>query len=441
MATTRESGRSIPWIHLLFFCSGFPALIYQIVWQRALFAIYGLNIQSVTIVVSGFMLGLGLGSLAGGALSRSRRLTPVSLFAAAEFLTGILGAVSLNLFHRIAEFTAVKSLVQTGLVSFCVIVLATLLMGATLPLLVEHFVRSSHNVGASVGALYFVNNLGAAFACFCAAVWLMRHLGESGSVRFAALVNIVVATGALAYSLRRWQPKKDVSNPVVSATPTNGIASAPGRPLPYFLALGCAAFSGFAALSYEILWYRVLAFGSNDTAAGFALLLGAYLYGLALGSRFIERYSRTHAQEAAGHMLSAVLFASAMVAFAVNPLSAWTLTFTSPDKGGWPGSVILLSVCIGASFFGATLPLVAHVSVNPAARAGASLSYLYAANIAGSTVGTLLVGYVLLDYFSVYQISILLLIAGTLLAAALFAAPTAPSFPWNRGVAFPALAA
>jgi len=154
MATTRESGRSIPWIHLLFFCSGFPALIYQIVWQRALFAIYGLNIQSVTIVVSGFMLGLGLGSLAGGALSRSRRLTPVSLFAAAEFLTGILGAVSLNLFHRIAEFTAGKSLVQTGLVSFCVIVLATLLMGATLPLLVEHFVRTSHNVGASVGALF-----------------------------------------------------------------------------------------------------------------------------------------------------------------------------------------------------------------------------------------------------------------------------------------------
>jgi hypothetical protein len=43
---------------LLFFCSGFPALIYQIIWQRALFAVYGLNIESVTIVVSGFMLGL-----------------------------------------------------------------------------------------------------------------------------------------------------------------------------------------------------------------------------------------------------------------------------------------------------------------------------------------------------------------------------------------------
>jgi hypothetical protein len=39
MATARNG--HITWIHLLFFCSGFPALIYQIVWQRALFPFMG----------------------------------------------------------------------------------------------------------------------------------------------------------------------------------------------------------------------------------------------------------------------------------------------------------------------------------------------------------------------------------------------------------------
>src|SRR4029077_8010206 len=53
----------------LFFCSGMPALVYQIVWQRALFAIYGVNAESVAVVVSAFMMGLGLGSLAGGWIS------------------------------------------------------------------------------------------------------------------------------------------------------------------------------------------------------------------------------------------------------------------------------------------------------------------------------------------------------------------------------------
>jgi spermidine synthase len=423
MAMRYNNGQHVSWIHVLFFCSGFPALIYQIIWQRALFAIYGLNIQSVTIVVSGFMLGLGLGSLLGGRLSNSRRLAPVMLFATAELLTGSFGIVSLKLFHRIGEFTVGSSLFETGLVSFLVIVLSTLLMGTTLPLLVEYLVRSSRNVGTSVGGLYFANSLGSGFACFLAAAWLMRRLGQSGSIRLAALVNVLVAAGALGCDLY-WRHSKKNHTDLASEV----IAGSPCSLLPYSLALGCAAFSGFAALAYEIIWYRLLAFGSGDTAAAFASLLGAYLSGLALGSRLIERYSRNHHPENAIRTLSAIIFASAMVAFSVGPLSAWALGFTSPDRLGspWPGSVILMLVCVGASFFGATFPLVAYASVNPAERAGSSLSYLYAANIVGSTLGTLVVGYIFLDYFSVYQISILLLVGGAFFAAAVLAVSTRP---------------
>jgi hypothetical protein len=39
---------------VLFFFSRFPALIYQLTWQRALFRIFGVNIESVTIVVTTF---------------------------------------------------------------------------------------------------------------------------------------------------------------------------------------------------------------------------------------------------------------------------------------------------------------------------------------------------------------------------------------------------
>ena len=46
----------------LFFLSGFPALLYQVVWQRSLFSLFGTNVESVTVVVAAFMLGLGLGS-------------------------------------------------------------------------------------------------------------------------------------------------------------------------------------------------------------------------------------------------------------------------------------------------------------------------------------------------------------------------------------------
>src|SRR5882672_5047862 len=90
---------------VLFFFSGFPALIYQLTWQRTLFRIFGVNIESVTIVVTAFMLGLGLGSLAGGWLSKRSGIPLLPLLAVIELLTGAFGLVSLGIFDRVGDLT------------------------------------------------------------------------------------------------------------------------------------------------------------------------------------------------------------------------------------------------------------------------------------------------------------------------------------------------
>ena len=38
------AGSAHPLVVLAFFVSGFPALIYQLTWQRALFTLYGTNV-------------------------------------------------------------------------------------------------------------------------------------------------------------------------------------------------------------------------------------------------------------------------------------------------------------------------------------------------------------------------------------------------------------
>ena len=58
------------WLVSLFFFSGFSALIYQVVWQRMLFTFFGVNIESVTLIVIIFMFGLGVGALIGGLVSK-----------------------------------------------------------------------------------------------------------------------------------------------------------------------------------------------------------------------------------------------------------------------------------------------------------------------------------------------------------------------------------
>ena len=54
-AGTQQDDQLARWrrvLCVLFFFSGFPALIYQLTWQRALFRAFGVNIESVTIVVT-----------------------------------------------------------------------------------------------------------------------------------------------------------------------------------------------------------------------------------------------------------------------------------------------------------------------------------------------------------------------------------------------------
>jgi predicted membrane-bound spermidine synthase len=179
---------------LLFWASGFAALIYQVVWQRALFGIFGVNQESVTLIVSAFMLGLGLGSLAGGALSKWRR--PLFLFALAELSVGAFGLVSLPVFRAVGELTqdAPPSLVLA--ISFLTALVPTLAMGATLPLLVAHGVGRSDE-GLSVRRLYFVNTLGSAAAAVVTVAWLLPGLGAARTTWFAALINLIVGGGAL----------------------------------------------------------------------------------------------------------------------------------------------------------------------------------------------------------------------------------------------------
>ncbi len=188
----------LPFIYAVFLLSGSAALVYQVVWQRALFAIYGVNIESVTIVVTAFMLGLGLGSFAGGRISRDPQRRILLWFGGIEITIGLYGAASLAIFHWIGALTAGVSGPAAFVLSFALVLLPTMLMGATLPLLVAHSVRQSGNVGRSVGTLYFVNTLGSAVAAFATGVTLLASLGQSGTVLLAAGLNISVGASVLA---------------------------------------------------------------------------------------------------------------------------------------------------------------------------------------------------------------------------------------------------
>jgi spermidine synthase len=184
---------SRPVLYAIFFLSGVSALIYQLCWQRSLLTIFGSNVESAAIVVSSFMIGLGIGSLAGGWVSEHPRIPLLLAFSVAEFAIGLCGIFSLHVFKVAGAAVSGGSLLQTGAVCFGLLLVPTLFMGSTLPLLVTHHVRSLKNVGRSVSWLYFINTLGASAGCLAASLVCLAFFGMKTTVVIAACLNGLAA--------------------------------------------------------------------------------------------------------------------------------------------------------------------------------------------------------------------------------------------------------
>ena len=240
------------------------------------------------------MLGLGLGSLAGGAITKRSQLPLLAIFGFVELSIATYGVLSLRIFHSAAEYTAGVGALQTGLIAFALVLFPTLLMGSTLPILVSYAVRASRNVGASVGLLYAVNTLGSAAACICAGLFLMRNLGEHGSVALAAAVNGLVGLSALAWHALSGKKTADHTGGSeqgtgrVSTTDLGSLAST-ALTFNFPFALLIVGVAGFISLAYEMVWYRLFSYYTAGSAKSFAFLLGAYLTGLGIGSLVCQR--------------------------------------------------------------------------------------------------------------------------------------------------------
>lgn len=407
-------------VYLAFFLSGFPALIYQLLWQRALFTIYGVNIESITVVVAAFMAGLGLGSLLGGAISTLRWIEPLVAFAVFELSIGAFGLLSPWLFDVVGARTLGASTVQTFFITFALVLFPTFQMGATLPLLVSHLVRRFRNVGASVGVLYFANTLGGAVVCFVAVVWMFGSLGRSGSLTIAAGINLLVGTAAL---LAYWRSRG--TEPAGSSGWRDGGSPGPGPGgaragsafMGFPMALFAVAMTGYISLSYEILWVRTYSFLLGGAAAAFPLLLGAFLAGVALGSWAAGHYCRNIVGfNASTHRRALAYFVmlAGASAFLVVPGIAAVNTWSSL---GFVFS--LFFVTLGAALLGAMLPLISHITLGANQRVGVGLSYLYLANIAGAATGTLITGFILMDHWSARGIGVFTALLGLSLSLAL----------------------
>jgi len=166
------------------------------------------------------------------------------------------------------------------------------------------------------------------------------------------------------------------------------------------LAMLIAGVSGFIGLGFEIAWFRVFLIASSDRAPAFALLLSTFLAGIAAGSYIAEKLTEEKSSEAVVRVVGVLMLLAGLISVYLPPLVGFFRRI---------GVDYLMSVFgffISAALMGSVLPLVCRLAITNGDQAGRRVSLVYVSNILGSTLGTLLVGFVVMQYFGLRQVSL-----------------------------------
>ena len=408
------------------FVSGMSALIYEIVWLRLLKLVFGDTVFAVSTLLAAFMAGLAIGSYFIGRFIDRRPRYALRYYAVIEFGIGLYAlivpflleslvpvGVSITEHYRTSFYTL--SLLRFAL-SLAVLLPPTALMGGTLTVLIKHFSRRPSIVSGNAGRFYAVNTLGAVVGGLAASFWLIGTLGVYTTVALAAVFNILAGSVVLA-----------ASGLAGDVAPGGGQESAPraaARPWSVPLRLVRAipliyAVSGFAALSLEVIWVRMLGMLTSMHVQSFSVMLAIVLCGIAIGSAIFTKW------------LAGPINAVAWLIGLEIAIGLWTLVSVPlfrrippvplPPHGPMPGydapappvalTVIgpsLVLTLVPAVLMGMIFPLIVGFYAGHVGKVGENFGRVYGANTLGGILGSFAGGFVLLPVLGIQKSMVLL---------------------------------
>ena len=373
------------WYFLFFFLSGFCSVLYELVWLRLSMAQFGVTTAMVSIVLSVFMAGLGLGSWASGRWLRKPdgSFSALRRYALIELLIGISGIVvpyelvwgrhlleTSTLTSSLGFYAAAGLWVAGSLLPWCA------LMGATVPVAMGAIRQTLPTESSRSFSFLYMANVTGAVAGTVIPLFLIELLGFRGTVRIGACCNGLIAISAFALSRKSLRGSAaEPAAEVTQASSTSGDSSI----------LALLFLSGLTSMAMEVVWVRCYTPYFGTVVYAFASILGIYLISTVLGSVFYRRWSRLKTHE------SPVVWAL-LGTFALLPLVA-----ASP--------AIQMSrvprLWLGVGPFTALLGFITPMLVDRFSRGNPSKAgTAYATNIVGCIVGPVLAGFGLLPFIS-----------------------------------------
>ena len=387
------------WFFIFFFISGFCSLVYEVVWLRLSMAKFGVTTPMVSIVLSVFMAGLGLGSWLGGRFvkrfAKNSPATALRLYGGAELLIGISGLVvpllidaGYALLRDSAKgltwgssvyYVASGAWMGVALLPWCTC------MGATFPLAMAAIRGVSEPDGKrSFSYLYLANVLGAILGSLLPAFVLIELYGFNGTLHVASVMNALLAVTVFALS-------SQLRSSATSDEETRAVGESGNRALLWQLFT-----TGICSMALEVIWTREFAVYLGNVVYAFAAILAIYLAATFLGSSAYRAWVKTHdPREIAWAWIPLGLAAMLPLLFADPRLPGPPIT----ERGQAFFALGMIRVAFGIAPFSAlvgflTPMLVDRWSAGDPDRAGRA----YAVNVLGSILGPIVSGFFILPW-------------------------------------------
>ncbi len=389
---TRATNRTLALLAAIYFASGAVGLLDEVIFFKYLSLTFGATAYASSAVLVAFMGGLAAGAALAARLD-ARVERPLRLYGWLEIAVGVACAASPWLFSAVTRAYVAAAAGSSSLVTLqivrgalagAVVLLPTLAMGATLPLV-------ARVAGARVTRLYGANTAGGAFGSLLGTYAILPALGLGASVRAGACVSVAVGLVALALA-------RDVAAGPTSVAPR---APTPRGPVPRALLVASAA-SGLLVFACEVVFVHLLALVDGTSVYVFGLVLTVFLVALSLGAPASRLLVRLSGEGALGVSLALSGFALAASLGVWDRLPS-VFVAAGPYVASWAGREVVrgvvaaLAIGVPATCMGTTFPLVL-ASVSARDDRGAQTGQLTAVNTVASMAGSLVGGFALLPW-------------------------------------------